>query len=542
MSGEQVTEQFKMFASRIDTSDIAALPVQNRGRLKPLQTFSREAMLYVMGKYGQFGLDSVQIYLGLVLSPLANDLEIINVRDPDLRVKLGFTKAKRSYSLNELMKSKLEELAKPALAHQEKDSKGLNSEEKALVEAQQQVWLMRGLISGKHLFDGLIFPGTETEKLVQTGAQVNSPVLDKVQTYLKTLASGDHLTGNAMAAELVAMSKSQPMPEMFQKNVDKLGLEVWFNKAKLFFIAALLYTILGIVLVFPFIRKSFEKKPSLVLGLAAVPFLLHNIGFILRVYITGFAPVTNMYGTMIWVAYGVILFGSILFAIYRNYPVYGYLMLGSALTLFLTESLPLILSPDMDPIVAVLRNNFWLTIHVLTITISYAAFTISMLLGNAALVRTIVSKLTGKWTAAADDKFYKEFGQLNYRVIQLGVFFLTAGIILGGIWADYSWGRFWGWDPKETWALIADLGFLAILHARYLGWLKPFGVLAASPVGYLLVIMAWYGVNFILAAGLHSYGFSSGGATMVGTFVFTQLLLIGVAFAAQNLKKTALAK
>lgn len=100
---------------------------------------------------------------------------------------------------------------------------------------------------------------------------------------------------------------------------------------------------------------------------------------------------------------------------------------------------------------------------------------------------------------------------------------LTAGIILGGIWADYSWGRFWGWDPKETWALIADLGFLAILHARYVGWVNDFSLLAWSSVAYLFVVMAWYGVNFILAAGLHSYGFSSGGAYAIAAFVITQI-------------------
>jgi ABC-type transport system involved in cytochrome c biogenesis permease subunit len=119
-------------------------------------------------------------------------------------------------------------------------------------------------------------------------------------------------------------------------------------------------------------------------------------------------------------------------------------------------------------------------------------------------------------------------------MIQLGVFLITAGIILGGIWADYSWGRFWGWDPKETWALIADVGFIAILHARYTGWLKDFGVLAASCIAYLLVIMAWYGVNFILAAGLHSYGFSSGGALVVSIFVSAQLILFAAAILKHN--------
>jgi ABC-type transport system involved in cytochrome c biogenesis permease subunit len=183
----------------------------------------------------------------------------------------------------------------------------------------------------------------------------------------------------------------------------------------------------------------------------------------------------------------------------------------------------------MDPIVAVLRNNFWLTIHVMTISISYAAFTCAMLIGNFALIRNLMGE-TRK-------EVYQSLAHLAYRIIQLGVFLLTAGIILGGWWADYSWGRFWGWDPKETWALIADLGFIAILHARFLGWLRNFGVLAASPIAYLLVIMAWYGVNFILAAGLHSYGFSSGGAMMVSIYVAAQMVLFGVSMGALALRK-----
>src|SRR5262249_36382652 len=160
--------------------------------------------------------------------------------------------------------------------------------------------------------------------------------------------------------------------------------------------------------------------------------------------------------------------------LYRTYALTGLLWLGSALILLLTESIPLVLSPDMDPIVAVLRSNYWLTIHVLTITISYAAFTITMLIGNAALIRFMLGKTGGR--------FFQEYARYAYRMIQLGVFLLTTGIILGGIWADYSWGRFWGWDPKETWALIADIGYLSILHARYIGWLDGFGILAASPV------------------------------------------------------------
>ncbi len=104
----------------------------------------------------------------------------------------------------------------------------------------------------------------------------------------------------------------------------------------------------------------------------------------------------------------------------------------------------------------------------------------------------------------------KPLSNFIYRAMQVGVLLIAAGTILGGVWADYSWGRFWGWDPKEVWALITLLVYLIPLHGRFAGWVSTFGLVAASVVCFLSVIMAWYGVNFVLGVGLHSYGFVEG--------------------------------
>jgi ABC-type transport system involved in cytochrome c biogenesis permease subunit len=106
----------------------------------------------------------------------------------------------------------------------------------------------------------------------------------------------------------------------------------------------------------------------------------------------------------------------------------------------------------------------------------------------------------------------KPLSNFIYRAMQVGVLLVASGTILGGVWADYSWGRFWGWDPKEVWALITLLVYLIPLHGRFAGWVSTFGLVAASVVCYLSVIMAWYGVNFVLGVGLHSYGFVEGGS------------------------------
>ena len=117
----------------------------------------------------------------------------------------------------------------------------------------------------------------------------------------------------------------------------------------------------------------------------------------------------------------------------------------------------------------------------------------------------------------------------TYRAMQVGVWLLAAGTILGGVWADYSWGRFWGWDPKEVWALIALLGYLAVLHAKHGGWVHQFGLAALCAFCFSLVVMAWYGVNFVLGAGLHSYGFGGGGTPFVVSAVCLQAVWVAAA-------------
>jgi ABC-type transport system involved in cytochrome c biogenesis permease subunit len=260
-----------------------------------------------------------------------------------------------------------------------------------------------------------------------------------------------------------------------------------------------------------------------VLGAA---FGIHIYGFVLRCMIAGRPPVTNMYESVIWVSFGVVLFAIIFELVYkaRYYAVAASAL--ATLLLVVADSVPSILDPAIDPLVPVLRSNYWLTIHVLTITLSYAAFALALGVGNFSL---------GYYIFKPQAK--EKVSQLNYflyRSIQVGVVLLAAGTILGGVWANASWGRFWGWDPKEVWALIALLGYLVILHGRYAGWLRGFGLAVGSILAFLLVLMAWYGVNFILGVGLHSYGFSSGGAKGMAFFVGVELLW--VAFAAFRYK------
>jgi len=250
-------------------------------------------------------------------------------------------------------------------------------------------------------------------------------------------------------------------------------------------------------------------------------FLLHSYGFGIRVYLAGRPPVANMYETLLWVPWGAIFFALILEKIRRTNLLLFVASIAATLCMIITSLAPNVFDPSLQPLEPVLKSSFWLTTHVLIITISYGAFFLAWGIGNIMML----FYLKGEEKHQA---FLKESAETIYKTLQIGIVLLAAGIILGGIWADYSWGRFWGWDPKETWALIALLGYLALLHGRLVGWVKNFAMGAGSILAFSLVIMAWYGVNYVLGAGLHSYGFGVGGVEYVAFAIFVQFLFVAV--------------
>jgi ABC-type transport system involved in cytochrome c biogenesis permease subunit len=453
--------------------------------------------------------------------------------------------------------------------------------------------------------------------------------------------------------------------------VAALGRETHFNKFAPFFKAPSVYGIglilLLLSLVFTGIGStskgmfSIAGKVTYLSGLAAFVggILLEIYGFYLRIMISGWAPVTNMYETVIWVALVTAVLGLAMEILYRK--IYAATAAcGVALLATLLAANVTLLDPEIRSLQPVLRSNYWLTIHVITIVSSYAAFALAMGLGILAtfyyltatyrrtpnLIALAVPGLAGAPLAAfgymattgavgdfieTETGFYVSFlvaltgmtlvigsisavagelvarllfrrylvtqsaqpalqavaedemeallqpasatAALNaggasvavldppltatvrkivtpgeilnqvrsvthgyepaspreasmqdsaarikplsnfiYRSMQVGVLLVAAGTILGGVWADYSWGRFWGWDPKEVWALIVLLVYLVPLHGRFAGWFNTFSLVASSVVCFMSVMMAWYGVNFVLGVGLHSYGFVEGGS------------------------------
>ncbi len=277
----------------------------------------------------------------------------------------------------------------------------------------------------------------------------------------------------------------------------RLHLEVLYNRLRPFVIARILYALACLGLLAGLVRRGTAGSLGLVPLWAG--FGVHLAGILARVVLGGRPPVSNFYETMLWLPFVAVGLALLFERIHRTRWFALAAGIVAAIFLALADYVPL--DPSITPVVAVLRSNLWLSVHVLTIVASYGALALAAVLahlhGGMALFRRGLTP-EGQTPAETPLELYL------YRAIQVGVVLLASGIMLGGVWANASWGRYWGWDPKETWALITLLWFLALLHGRFAGWIRGVWLSLGTIAGFFLLLMTYYGVSFYLV-GLHSY-------------------------------------
>lgn len=498
------------------------LPMQGGGRLKPFDTYCREGLKLLVGKEQFQGKPAIEVISSILFEPHEwEKIPFIKVSYGALKQELGLEAGSEFFTMNQLMHSpRLVPLINELEAKRKAEEK-INPYFSAVEQVSNQLVFVQTLISGRAL--RLVPP---------TAAQMNEkgdtwlsfeefPEEIKVRFALLAASfSSDKLDTQNKFAEYVGKFKDVARlnnPMLFPES-GKLRVEVLFNQWKPFRWAWVLCLLGAILLSFSFYS---ERKLLYWAGMGAyiVALFTEIFGFSMRCWIAGRPPVSNMYESIIWVAFGSMAMGMILELIYRKKIIAIAALICGAICLIVADSVTGVIDDGIHPLEAVLRSNLWLTIHVLTIVMGYAAFALALIIGNFGVIQVL-------WRGKASEHMpMRLLSFYAYRAIQIGVVLLASGTILGGVWADYSWGRFWGWDPKETWALIALMGYLALLHARFRGMVGHFGFLAWSVVAFLGVLMAWYGVNFVLGAGKHSYGFSSGGLSYVATYVSVQLLV-----------------
>lgn len=333
--------------------------------------------------------------------------------------------------------------------------------------------------------------------------------------------------------DLVQVGASQP-------TASKVGSELLFRKANLLGNAKVLFILIFMMVAISWLAPNAPWSAKLFLAakwLAWLPMLAILITICWRVYLSGWAPVTNLYETIpmiTLVAAGLALFAEKMF---KNRLALG---LGAAMGgagMFLAGAFEASEAADtIQTLEAVLRSGFWLWTHVMCEAIGYAG----CVAGGAFSIVYIFARLFDLDRKKA--QFFKMLTTCAYGILCFTLFFILVGTVLGGIWGNYSWGRFWGWDPKENGALIITLWCLAVLHMRLAGWIKEFGLHLMSVLGMNAVIFSWWHVNE-LSVGLHAYGKSEGRMKYIiaGYCVVLAIVVFGaiISWLAKNNKKPA---
>jgi ABC-type transport system involved in cytochrome c biogenesis permease subunit len=309
------------------------------------------------------------------------------------------------------------------------------------------------------------------------------------------------------------------LARQFTPQLLKCNVEAVFNQAQPFYSSMVLYVLAFLLAVISWLKwpEVLQRSAFWLLGLA---FAGATAGIITRMWLEGRPPVTNLYSSAVFVGWVAVALCLVLERIYKNAigAVAGG-MIGFG-TLLIAHHLSL--SGDtMEMMRAVLDSNFWLATHVVVITMGYGS---TFLAGFLAIIYIARGALTKSLTKEIADALTR----MVYGIVCFATLFSLVGTVLGGIWADQSWGRFWGWDPKENGALIIVLWNAIILHCRWGGLVKQRGLMMLAVFGNIVTSWSWFGVN-MLGVGLHSYGFMQAAFYWLIAFVASQVLIIGLA-------------
>jgi cytochrome c-type biogenesis protein CcsB len=465
------------FASICDSTQIDSIATLNKGRVKPLIVASSEFIKSLTGSKKVGELSALKAFCLLSTGQTENIEKDISIKIEHIDAKKLASLKENEYYLPISKAIELKELVRSEIMSQKEN----NSYKKAL----NKLWF-------------------KTDQYQKAIAGTMWKVPTEVESKLVWVNINE--IKDQSAQNLLKLNST-----FKENNPNEIDLEMIYTKSNVF-VWSMLIALIGIFL------TVMVKSANIGLVVSWILILVETIGMAMRVMISGRAPITNMYETVLFSGFGALLIALIIYY-FKKDKIFILGGLGyNILCLFMMKFADGMLSESISPLVPVLRDNFWLSTHVSTIILSYAALALSWMLANLTLFKSRFGTLTAK-----DLRYYED---LIYAAIKVGIVLLAAGIILGGIWADYSWGRFWGWDPKETWSLIVLLLYVAVLHGKSTNWINTKGFIIFSAAGFMSVMMAWFGVNYILATGLHSYGFSEGGAIFLGTFFITQIVLI----------------
>jgi ABC-type transport system involved in cytochrome c biogenesis permease subunit len=539
-----------------DLDAASRLPVLEGGRVKPLDSVARNTLLMLRGSRSftsqKRTVGAEEWLLDVLFRPEVADIQpVFNIDEPELLGMMGIRQSSNRYYAFAAIAPFLGELERQAQQAQATDAKRRTAFQSAVVNLFSRVELYYRLRNTVQL-DGGQGLAAEIRSRAQPGAAERQDRLARLAVFRPIAARpgardawasvGEALRAGAGGevdpglTALAAMGSAFAIGDAgaFRTAVAQLGelarerrpegtriasAETLFNRAQPFYVGMVIYVLALLVLFASWLWKPELLQPTsfALLGAGA---LVHTLGLVSRVLLQGRPPVTNLYSSAVFVGWCATVVGLVLEWMYRR----GFGTAVAAASGFASLLVAHQLAQDgdtMEMMRAVLDSNFWLATHVVTITIGYAG---TFLAGAIAIGWTIRRHLSSKHDPATT----KALGAMTYGVICFALLFSFVGTVLGGIWADQSWGRFWGWDPKENGALLIVLWNAIILHARWGGYVRERGIMAMAIFGNAITAGSWFGVN-MLGVGLHSYGFMDSAARALIAFWVSQVVLLVLA-------------
>ena len=500
------------------------------GRLKPFSTTTSEVLRKVSRKSEYKGLNSNQVVLGMLQNPYLWQLApMIKVNNDELQEKLGledkFTSFLSFFSdeAKYVLTNDVEvAYAKKPAERSKYDKEVMNVDER--VNICYMVYngsFMRFFPIPNDVNNKWISPSMNQGLLMGDDSLfVNNILPIYYKSLQQALNDGDYEVPNNT---LTAIKNYQlKFGSAVYPSDMKIESEVFYNEFKVFNRLSYYYAIVGLIMILLLIQQILKQRKwrnyiiKFAFVLVGIGFLAHTVGLMGRWFISGHAPWSNAYESVIYIAWATILAGFI-FSRKSLMTVAATAILSSLLLMVAALNW---LDPEITNLVPVL-DSYWLIIHVAIITASYGFLALGALLGFLNLILMVIQSSTNKSRIAAS---LKELTFINEMSITTGLFMLSVGTFLGGIWANESWGRYWGWDPKETWALASMLIYIFVLHMRFIPKIKGiFAFNLASIVAYSSIIMTYFGVNFYLS-GLHSY--AKGDPMPIPSFVYYSIVIV----------------
>lgn len=575
--------------SEFDVDAFAELPVQVGGRIKPIDSVARNTLLILSARQklvtreGET-LSPIEWFMDLTMRPeVADDYPIFKIEFPDDLGLAGLAqKGQRYYSFNDLLPHS-EELRR---LHSE-----INPEPQKRSPYERQIaeinnGLMRyhrtmhsihpvggperldRLVDEYQSYLAIIQPGMAELRKQQAGETFDAALLNRfiafADDYLKLsqtallrvipppppvdsmedwkniglelldVMKGDPLSPYVTSYASLTMAYRSGDAASFNKTVEELRqrfiadfpsdigrvhYERVFNALQPFYISMQLYVLIFLVVCISWLKWPRELCQA-AFWVLLLAFVIHTFGLLSRMYIQGRPPVTNLYSSAVFVGWGSVLLGMFIEKFYKNGIGAAMASLVGFCTLIVAHHLAM--SGDtLEMMRAVLDSNFWLATHVIIITFGYSAMFLAGALAIVFVILGVLSKGFNKETA-------RSLSAMVYGIICFGTLFSLVGTILGGIWADQSWGRFWGWDPKENGALMIVIMGAIYLHARWGGICQERGFMSLAICGNIITAWSWFGTN-LLGVGLHSYGFTDSGFYWLVAFWSSQLVFIATA-------------